>query len=310
MFKIILFSDIHVWDLWSRESLMNLKGLLGRANLFLKRRRQFPPCLSEAVISEIVSLSADAVIFTGDLTTASLSSEFNKCRKLLAPIMEKWGDRFFIIPGNHDRYTASSVKKGFFEKFISENSVYPELIECENYVFILLDLSIPRWITSRGKIDDSDLQRVDSLLSGISSKGKKIICVGHYPLIYPPERVKSWFHQLDGRFALLDLLSKHGVFLYLNGHHHIRYAIHAGKTMKSEWKCTPWMPGGIIEPDSVLCVNPGSAGLNSLKMNRAAGFLEISVDASNVIDITSTCFQINGENVSRIRGNINERSSL
>ena len=34
-----------------------------------------------------------------------------------APLYEKWGDQLIVIPGNHDRYTPSSVKAKYYEEY-------------------------------------------------------------------------------------------------------------------------------------------------------------------------------------------------
>ena len=77
-------------------------------NLIFSRKKHFPPPLADTVINAIRKEEADAVLFSGDLTTTSLESEFKKAADAFAPLYEKWGDQLIVIPGNHDRYTPVS----------------------------------------------------------------------------------------------------------------------------------------------------------------------------------------------------------
>ena len=103
--RILHFGDLHVWQLqveWNDP--FYPKRFLGGANLLLNRRKRFPPALGQAVLHQIAQEEADLVVFSGDLTTTALRAEFALAQSLLAPLQEKWGERFFILPGNHDRY--------------------------------------------------------------------------------------------------------------------------------------------------------------------------------------------------------------
>ena len=72
---LIHFGDLHLWryglggDPWP-------KRLLGLANLKLRRGRQFPTRIAEAVGEQLAREEADYVLFSGDLTTTALPAEF------------------------------------------------------------------------------------------------------------------------------------------------------------------------------------------------------------------------------------------
>ena len=92
-----------------------------------------------------------------------------------------------------------------------------------------------------------------------------VIVAGHYPLSYPlggPSA--SLNHQLPLRGRLATALEEAGATLYLHGHAHER------------WVC-PARSGSPL-----LCVNAGSAGLQSDHPKKAAGFVEITIGEGRV----------------------------
>ena len=115
--KVLHFGDIHVWRIQLAPDFWYSKRLLGTVNLAARRRRRFPPHYPKIVADQIMRSDADTVVFSGDMSTMSLVSEFKEAARLFAPIHEKWGDRFFCIPGNHDRYSPGSVKSGLYERY-------------------------------------------------------------------------------------------------------------------------------------------------------------------------------------------------
>ena len=85
-------------------------------NLIFSRKNHFPAPLADTVVNAIAQENADAVLFSGDLTTTSLESEFKKASDAFAPLYKKWNDQLIVIPGNHDRYTPVSVRSMRYEK--------------------------------------------------------------------------------------------------------------------------------------------------------------------------------------------------
>ncbi len=116
--RVLHFGDIHFWKIGTDRDFLYPKRALGTINLTLRRRKRFPPAYAQAVAKEVVRQDADLVIFSGDFTTMSLRSEYEMAAEAFTPIHEKFGDRLFAIPGNHDRYTPLSVRSQRFEEHL------------------------------------------------------------------------------------------------------------------------------------------------------------------------------------------------
>ena len=86
--KILHFSDIHFWRIQAGRDPYYPKRFLGLINLIFSRRNHFPQPLADKVTKAIFQEEADVVLFSGDLTTSSLESEFIKAADEFAPLYE------------------------------------------------------------------------------------------------------------------------------------------------------------------------------------------------------------------------------
>ena len=194
--KILHFGDIHVWRLRLAPDFWYLKRILGTVNLTLRRRFRFPGRYPQLVADEVLRSDADAVIFSGDMSTMSLVPEFEEAARLFAPIYEKWGDRFFCIPGNHDRYSPGSVRSGSYERYFPYGAfegsklVRRQLID-DGLVIVGFDCSHPCRIRSNGTISARLEEELRTALERERSEGNRVLLTGHYPLAYPAE-YRSW----------------------------------------------------------------------------------------------------------------------
>lgn len=77
----------------------------------LQRANKLSEHVQRQLVTTILSQSPDLCILSGDLTNLSTREEFQFARQLLEPLLNN-GGRFpvFIVPGNHDAYTASAVE--------------------------------------------------------------------------------------------------------------------------------------------------------------------------------------------------------
>jgi len=263
--KILHFSDLHVWRLsfdWSDPA---LKRFLGVANLALRRGRAFPPDLSQRVIDEIVRTEADLVVFSGDLTTTALASEFRAARERLEPIRQKWGERFFLIPGNHDRYTPRTLERSVFETHF-DYALYDDpsrpvrsMALDDGVAVVGFDASVPRTIESTGLFSPSLAEALDAELERQEREGRRVVLVGHFPYAAPASVRIRRGHRLVGAERLAEVISRRKPVLYLHGHKHRRWAFRPDET-PATW-----------------CVNAGSAGLATRDWSTRAGFVEIDL---------------------------------
>ena len=269
--KIVHFGDLHVWDIgWDYDP--NPKRILGLGNLLLRRRRKFPPWVAQELLGEISRQEADYVLFSGDLTTASLKSEFDRARELLKSIRDKWKDHFICIPGNHDRYTPRAGRERRFEtRFLGFPQDYPFMQSLSgNWNLVCFDCSVPRVISSRGQIDREQMEKLDGFLQAAGVASRNILVMGHYPLVYPDGVRIGWDHELPGRSRVLELLAKHGARAYLHGHKHQCWALeHAG----------------------MIHLNCGSAGMMDTRPDRTPGFVVIDAGNRGTIRLRSVRMQ-------------------
>jgi len=298
MTKLIHFSDIHLWNSKDWDGDISIKRILGRINLLVNRAKHYPPDLGKKVVDTILDRDADAVIFTGDVSTASLISEFRSGWDLFAPLRDKWGDKFITIPGNHDRYTKNATQKRLFEKYFLQREVtYPFAVEIDNTVGLIgIETCGPRTITSRGSLTPRRIDQIIDLVESEKKKKEVVLVAGHYPLIYPPNKEASWQHTLPFRQILLKRLLEAGVTLYLHGHVHHRWVLQVselnGNVTVSNYDQRS------NESSGMLCLNAGSSGLEGSEPTRAAGFLEIVLDQGKVVSIESTIFRRGSEGLS------------
>ena len=269
---LIQFSDLHVWRI-GLDGDIYCKRLLGLANLLLRRGRAFPESVARALVDRILADQADCVCFSGDLTTSSSRAEFEAARRLLNPIMERWGDRFVAIPGNHDRYTPRAVRKRLYETLFDDRfETYPVCVDLnEIWTLVGIDCSIPRPVTARGHLDETTLERLGGLLKEVRARGRRMIVMGHYPLLYPPTFEPGWGHVLPQRRPLLDLLLKTQVSLYLHGHKHNR------------WR---------LKYKDLTLLNAGSAGMVGNRPDRRPGYLKLTLTDTGLVKAEGVSLQV------------------
>jgi len=72
--------------------------------------------LAQKIVEEIDRAGVDHVVVTGDLTLSAEAGEFERAAKLL----RRWADagRLTVVPGNHDVWTAESVKTSRFLRMV------------------------------------------------------------------------------------------------------------------------------------------------------------------------------------------------
>ena len=260
---LIHFGDLHVWRLgWDSE--YYIKRFFGLANLLLRRGRKFPQALAESVLARLAAEEADYVLFSGDLTTLSLREEFRVGRRLFGPILDRWGERFIAIPGNHDRYTPRAVRDRLFETLFVDNPprTYPFAVDLNGrWTLVGFDCSEACPLASRGRLGPEGRAQVDAFLETQQQRGRRLIVMGHYPLVYLPGRISKWDHRFSDRDEVLAMLQARGVTAYLHGHYHYRSR---------------------IETSGLTHLNCGSSGLDGAVPQRRPGYLKIRLGQDGI----------------------------
>lgn len=286
--KILHFSDIHFWEKqFEWQDAWYPKRTLGYINLSLFRHRKFPPEYAQRVADQILREEADVVIFSGDMSTMSLDAEFAKAATAFAPIREKWGDRFFVIPGNHDRYTPRSVGARRYEAHFpygvldGESRLVTRRDIGESLTLVGFDSSKPYAVRSNGVMHEALISELENLLAECTREKRATILVGHFPFVTPPDQAESWEHGLLHQDRLVTLVARHKPTAYLHGHKHARWCIRH-----------PQAPG-------TLCINSGSAGMKSSDPLKQAGFVTFEVNDSEISDLTAVVFNENTDTFDR-----------
>lgn len=240
--RIALFGDIHLFSLALAPWHMFSKRVLGQTNLWLNRRTRFHVHLLEQMCERIETIGPDLVLSPGDLTTTALHSEFRLARGAISDVLER--QQFFVVPGNHDRYTFKADREKRFEQYFGEFTTTDWPIRrtlAEGVELIGVDASRPNLIFDRGQIGDQQMARLDRMLSELPA-GSRVLMLCHYTLGAPPGyKRESRMHNLIEQMPLRRMLADAGhPTLYLHGHVH-----------------RPWC-WRVADCPNVLAVNAGS----------------------------------------------------
>ena len=265
--RIVQLSDIHIWRYAYNPAKLFSKRAVGILELLKGRAKKFRLERLEDVVGRVLSLCPDHVLITGDLTTTALTSEFLAARVELSDVLNLPGGAT-VIPGNHDRYTSSSVRSHKFEQYFGEyggGDGFPFVKHLDPRTVILALDPTRSHISARGLMPPGQLVRAHALLESAEVRDKRLIVACHYPLAAPPNYERELeFKRLNNAGDVADLLRPVGPHLFCCGH------VHAA------WAFTP-----VILPDQ-LCLNSGAPLLRDHTGYRLPGFLQIDLDGPGV----------------------------
>lgn len=176
--------------------------------------------LIQASFADIKASGVDLVILCGDNTNSGRTTQHDSLKEILAEL--KKDCQVLVVFGNHD---ISEVDKQHLpevygdygydiafskdEKSLSYSVLYDDLM-----VIILDTNNEDKWEISYPKFQKETLLWLENELNYGKDNNKKVICVGHYPII---TRQKEDFLQQE---EILNLFNKYDVPLYVCGHLH------------------------------------------------------------------------------------------
>jgi len=256
--SITHFSDIPLYHPQPLcKDLAYPKRTLGYLNLLTHRKKKFPKHASLSILDDILKQEADLVVFSGDMTTASHPLEFKECARLFAPIYEKWGERFFVIPGNHDRYSPQSIQNQWYETYFPYGKMENHMRSLDLHLpdqdpmrVIGFDASRAFRFRSNGHLSPELAAQIKDSLQQAKEDQIPVILVGHYPAFYPSEVPQNWNHILINLPDLHQLINEFTPLVYLHGHKHQRWVIQN-------------------------TINSGSCGMLSDQQSQQAGYVTI-----------------------------------
>ena len=265
--RIIQLSDVHVWRYSYNPLHLINKRIVGIASLIAGRAANFRLERLDNVVERILSIPADHLLITGDLTTTALPAEFRDARAALSALLTD-PSRVSIIPGNHDRYTNGSVRSREFEahfgKFAPADR-FPWLRWIDPETAILGLDPTRSHLSARGLLPPEQIEAARKLIREQARPPRRLILASHYPAVAPtnyagelhPKRMKN----ADEVIRWLEGVGPH---LYCCGH------VHAA------WAFTP-----TVLPNQI-CLNSGAPLLRDPTGLRPPGFLEIELHDTSV----------------------------
>ncbi len=265
--RIIHLSDIHIWRYVYNPFRLASKRAVGIASLLAGRSRKFRLERIEAVVDHVKELDYDHVLISGDLTTTALTAEFEEARRVLDDLLVD-PERATVLPGNHDRYTARSVRTKAFERVFGSfapSVEYPWLRRLDPETAILGLDATRSHLSARGRLPADQFERARALLADPADRPRRLIVACHYPvaapLAYAAELQQKRMVNSD---EVRRWLAGIGPHLYCSGHVHAAWA---------------FSPEDVPEQ---LGLNAGAPLLRDPTGRRPPGFLEIDLTDQTV----------------------------
>ena len=220
--RIVHIADVHFWRVLLNPFQMLNKRALGNFNVWLRRRHEFVQERAEAFSDYVASLGIEQVLLTGDFTSTACDSEFEAAKGFMDGLASR-GLQLTLMAGNHDVYTFESVRKRRFEKYFGDHlpaEGHPSSTKLAGGTpLIVVPTVCPNIISSKGRITDAEIQRLEQLLAQCEGP---VLVAGHYPFLHEtygyatkPDRRLRNAEALRG--ALGESQKK---ILYVSGHVH------------------------------------------------------------------------------------------
>jgi 3',5'-cyclic AMP phosphodiesterase CpdA len=239
-FRLAHFTDLHLTEAPGKIPLRLLltKCFFGWVNLALMgrySRLRDSARVTAALVADLERERPDHILFTGDMTGLSLEREFQQAHGLLSPLL---GDGTISgIPGNHDLYTRTAVRRRLYEKYFGEweASDWPDpppavRLLGDHLALICLKDSRPNaFYDSSGRVGKEQLERLSEILQDARLAGRRRIVALHYAPRRADGRPDSRYHGLRDAEMLLEVARAGRVDLLVHGHLHRRFVLPPGK---------------------------------------------------------------------------------
>jgi 3',5'-cyclic AMP phosphodiesterase CpdA len=235
--RILHVSDVHVeegFDDVPVGALFN-KRLVGLANLWLRRRRQYGDARAKiaALAEAAAEWKVDLVIATGDFTALGTAKELAAAERALRPLLSRPLGAV-CVPGNHDVYLHDGADLRFESLFADTlrddlgRGTYPRVRLVDGDIAIVsFESARPNpepWLSS-GRVPDAQIDALRELGESGRLHGRRVIFATHYAPFLPDGRHDHARHGLENADALVAALAPFGEALFVHGHVHRRYHV-------------------------------------------------------------------------------------
>ena len=285
--KLALIGDIHLFTLRVHPKRLLSRRVMAQSNLWLNRRHRFNHALLPALVERVKAVSPEVVLYSGDVTTSSLESEFEEVLKVVGPLEDAIPGGV-LVPGNHDRYTFKSRRTRRIDRILSAvvPPAFPHVRPLRpGWKLLALDSAIPNRFFSRGALGAEQFAAAVEVIRGTKA-GEGLVVLCHYPCSLPPRVPSAWSHDLKEANALRrELVACAGRVVYLHGHIHKPWHTLADPAVVAlendpRLGAAGKMPGGRFAAGTAFeCINAGSPCMTSEKYPLGQGFWEITLPA-------------------------------
>jgi 3',5'-cyclic-AMP phosphodiesterase len=253
-------SDLHLSD----------RARYPRNGLLARDCDKFSVRLAQKILDRMEELAVDHLVVTGDLTLSSETAEFEKAAKLLRRFAD--AGKLTVVPGNHDVWTAESVKTARFLRMVGPDgkgmrkavATYPfAAVPSPEVAIVALDSAQfgEEPYETPGLIGSAQLQACRELVREQVKEGRAVLLALHHHLLLPRERIPSDVAVARTPLADADkivrMVSDVPVAGVLHGHRHCAFRVD--------------IPGA-AGPTPVLC-GGSAARVSDEPVRRARGFV-------------------------------------
>lgn len=186
------------------------------------------PEVADALKQKIMALNPELIVISGDLTQRAKTSEFIQAANFLNDLPSP----YLIIPGNHDLSTFRLHERFLYpwkkwQRFIAAD-LEPAT---ETAAYKVIGINTARRIGhssdwSRGRIDASQIKRVQDFFASASAQQIRIL-VAHHPFWLPTGHEHRGL--IGGADPAIEKFQDNGPDIILSGHVHLDYChVHGG----------------------------------------------------------------------------------
>lgn len=269
--RIAHATDIH-WLDWPTVRQLSPKRVLGTANLWRKRAKEYDRSVQAALVRDIAALRPDVFLCTGDLTGQALATEFEAARTALAPVLDAVPS--LVLPGNHDVYTRGAARSErlaqWFGPWMHQDGPLARL-RVPGLTILGLNPNRPH-LTASGVVPAAQLDALPAALEAALPDDAVILAL-HYPIVgrHGP-LYTDWEHGLRNATDLVAAVSRSARRPDLIVHGHVHHG----------YRATLTLPDGTAIPQ----FDPGSGGHRfDAARDRAACFNVYEVDNGRLVRV-------------------------
>ncbi|MFP4520764.1 MAG: metallophosphoesterase family protein [Fibrobacterota bacterium] len=248
--KFLHFSDIHYGNLCFFLPELLGKRALGMANYYFNRRKKYNQSVLSAIFNTEEFKGLDAAVFTGDITSTALHSEFSDSRFFFRKIKD-FVPKLLMIPGNHDNYEKRAFRENRYFRYMDEFGPgtpegFPCLFSTADADFILFNSSAPAgWTRADGFVGERAFKKARRILEQRENE-RPLVILNHFPAEYPGDSRFGEKRRMRDLSEMRAFVEDSGCVLYLHGHEHrpwiidkggVRYADAGSATMMSCPSC-------------------------------------------------------------------------